>query len=175
LKLVKTSKPSKIMKLTKIINLLLIALLSLFTLQNALAQKPRFNSIDDFLSNPDSRQAFNIMAKGHKIPEWIFSEDKVITSVKTASFKGHDNVIIAWACKAHACYFEQIVLMYVPDKGKMYGLLFKGELNSNLNEVETLKWLNINYSDSEDGKAIMYAAITGSLSSHPDNFKFNSK
>jgi hypothetical protein len=162
------------MKITKIINLLIVALLSLFTLQNALAQTPRFNTIDDLLNKSDSKQAFNLIAKGHKIPDWLFSNNKVLTPIQTASFEGHDNILVAWACKAHECPFEQVVLMYNPNKKVMYGLVLKTDQNKN--NIEILDWLNIgSNSESIDGKTILYAAITGSLSNHPDNFKFNSK
>lgn len=37
---------------------------------------------------------------------------------------------------------------------------------------ETLQWLNIPDELSINGKTVLYAALTGSLDNHPNNFNF---
>ncbi|MEJ3975655.1 Ivy family c-type lysozyme inhibitor [Providencia rettgeri] len=76
---------------------------------------------------------------------------------------------IATACKPHNCPAEQIAIMYSKEKNVIAGVFSS---NDEKNNTEDLLWFNITDDLSIDGKTVLFAALTGSLENHPDDFNY---
>jgi hypothetical protein len=101
-------------------------------------------------------------------PDWL-KENSVESPGEKVRMGGKDYSVFT-ACKAHDCPSEQIAILYGAADSAMYGVIRSADA---VTSVEKLTWLNIGGGEeSIDGKAILYAALTGSLSNHPDAFNF---
>lgn len=111
--------------------------------------------------------AFDQMAQGQEIPEWVRG-GAVTSPAGHAAFDGKNYVVLT-GCKQNECAANQIALLYQPEAGEMFGLLVTGEQTVQ----QQLTWLNIGGdAESIDGRTILFAATTGSLDNHPDAFDY---
>lgn len=124
-------------------------------------------SFSTIAKDVQARHAFEAMARGHQLPGWV--KKGVVESPAIKVDMDGRNYLVMQACKPHQCASQQIAVMYAPAQGTMYGVLLGRNGAS-----EKLTWLNIGGgSESIDGKTILYAALTGSLSNHPQAFQFH--
>lgn len=122
----------------------------------------------EIASDPAASATFKAMAKGRKLPDWI--NGKTVESPGNEIIFGGDKVYVMSACKQHDCGNEQIAVLYDPGKKIMYGVLRVADQKT---VSEKLTWMNIGPgNEAIDGRTILYAALTGSLSNHPDAFNY---
>lgn len=135
--------------------------------QLAMAQDAAGPTLADLGKDQALTAAFDKMAEGHPMPEWLRTE-AVTTPAQKVSFDGKDYLAMT-ACKQHDCASNQMAMLYAPDSGVAYGLLSVQDGKG----AELLTWLNIGgNAESIDGRTILYAALTGSLANHPDAFNY---
>ncbi|WP_017997764.1 Ivy family c-type lysozyme inhibitor [Paracoccus sp. N5] len=133
----------------------------------ALAQEAAGPSLADLGQDQALTAAFDKMAEGHPMPEWLRGA-AVTTPAQKVSFGGKDYLAMT-ACKQHDCAANQLAMLYAPDSGEAYGLLSVQDGKG----AELLTWLNIGgNAESIDGRTILYAALTGSLANHPEAFDY---
>ncbi|TDM08473.1 MAG: C-lysozyme inhibitor [Ideonella sp. MAG2] len=152
----------------------ILALSAAITAATALSASPAEPgspwTLSKVLADREAKAAFDRMSKGQKLPAWV-SSTATQTEGLPLKFAGQDAFVLH-ACKPHACSTEQVALMYLPQTRQMYGVLRKAGPKQN---AEHLMWLNQQGGpESIDGKTILYAALTGSLSNHPRAFDFAS-
>ncbi|MFK0167124.1 Ivy family c-type lysozyme inhibitor [Rhizobium sp. NPDC090279] len=134
---------------------------------NGVAQANDFR-LHDIPSGPAARKAFEEMAKGHALPEWVRGGSTDSETVKLA-FDGNE-VYVMSGCKRHDCIAEKMAVIYNPKGNIMYGVFATWDEKTS---TEKLIWLNIGGGEeSMDGKTILYAALTGSLGNHPGAFNY---
>ena len=105
------------------------------------------------------------MAEGHQMPEWL-SEGAVISPSQRVAFGGQDYLAMT-ACKQHDCAANQFAVLYAPGSGTAHGVLSVRDGEG----AELLTWLGMaGGPETIDGRTILYAALTGSLANHPQDF-----
>lgn len=111
--------------------------------------------------------AFQKMAEGNQIPEWL-SKGAVVTPTQKVSFGGKKYLAMT-GCQQHDCGTNRIAVLYAPDSGTAYGVLAVRDGESS----ELLTWLGLGGGpETIDGRTILYAALTGSLANHPEAFNY---
>lgn len=124
-------------------------------------------TISDLGKHAELTAAFDKMAEGHTIPDWVRG-GAVGSPAEMAAFDGREYLVFS-GCKQHDCGANQVALLYDPKGGVMYGLLVEG----NPEKAQSLTWLNIGgNAESIDGRTVLFAATTGSLANHPDAFDY---
>ncbi|AIO30130.1 Ivy family c-type lysozyme inhibitor [Burkholderia pseudomultivorans] len=119
--------------------------------------------------DPVASKAFEAMKKDHALPSWV-ERGGTETRGNSVSFDGRQMVVMT-ACKPHDCGSERFAILYDPQRNVMYGLLLV--VDPKRRDTERLTWMNLrDGGESIDGRAILYAALTGSVANHPDAFNF---
>ena len=112
--------------------------------------------------------AYDRMAEGHEMPEWV-RKAIVVTPAQKVGFGGKEYLVLT-GCEQHNCGENQIAMLYQPDSGTAHGLLSVSDGKG----AELLTWLNIGGGpESIDGRTILFAALTGSLANHPQAFNYD--
>lgn len=125
-------------------------------------------SLADLGSDSAMKAAYDAMTKGHEMPEWL-TGNAVTSPGDEVSFGGKSYVAMS-ACKPHDCSAQAVAVLYDPQEKTMYGVLSSQEEDGTR---EALQWLNIGGGpESIDGKTLLYATLTGSVSNHPNDFKY---
>ncbi len=107
------------------------------------------------------------MAEGHQMPEWL-REGAVISPSQKVAFGGQEYLAMT-ACKQHDCGENQFAVLYAPAGGTAYGVLSVRDGEG----AELLTWLGMaGGPETIDGRTILYAALTGSLANHPQDFLY---
>ncbi|SIQ06627.1 Inhibitor of vertebrate lysozyme (Ivy) [Paracoccus thiocyanatus] len=107
------------------------------------------------------------MAEGHQMPEWL-REGAVISPSQTVAFGGQEYLAMI-ACKQHDCAENQFAVLYAPGSGTAHGVLSVRDGEG----AELLTWLGMaGGPETIDGRTILYAALTGSLANHPQDFRY---
>lgn len=107
------------------------------------------------------------MAEGHQMPEWL-REGAVISPSQTVAFGGQEYLAMM-ACKQHDCAENQFAVLYAPGSGTAHGVLSVRDGEG----AELLTWLGMaGGAETIDGRTILYAALTGSLANHPQDFRY---
>lgn len=128
-------------------------------------------SLADLATDSAMKEAFDKMAADHQMPDWI-AANAVTSSGDEVSFDGKTYLAMS-ACKQHDCGANAMAVLYEPQEKVMYGVLSTSE---NDGASEKLEWLNIGgNAESIDGKTLLYATLTGSVTNHPDDFKYTSE
>lgn len=147
----------------------LAALSGLFAASFGFAQaQENTPSLADLKTDSAMSAAFDKMAGEQKIPDWV--KTKAVTAPgQIVGFGGRDYLAMT-ACEQHLCGPHQIAVLYDADRGVMYGVLAKSDPES---AREELIWLNIGGGpESIDGKTLLYAALSGSVANHPEDFHY---
>lgn len=122
-------------------------------------------SFADIATDTEMSSAFDQMAKGHELPDWVF-DGVVGSSGRMVSFDGKFYLALS-GCQQHNCGASAMAVLYNSDDKVMYGVIAT-QLSD---DQERLEWLNIGGgAESIDGRTLLYAALTGSLSNHPQEF-----
>lgn len=110
----------------------------------------------------ESKGLFKALMGQPGFPVWM---NKSFTEVpgRTLRIDGASAYVL-YACKSHDCYQYRFVAVYFPEKKKMYGAHLRVQEGAS---EERLTWLG-GIPDSADLKAIVYAALSESLSNHPE-------
>ena len=125
-------------------------------------------SLADLLEDEKMESAFDNMIGDTDLPEWIKS-GAVTSPGQRVSFDGKEYLAMT-ACEQHLCSAHKIAVLYDEQSGTMYGLLTDSEGDSG---SEVLTWLNIGGGpESIDGKTLLFAATTGSIENHPQDFQY---
>ena len=125
-------------------------------------------TLHGFLEDPVWAKRFDSMFGKTPKPDWLNNATE--SGVVSVSLDGKPYKVLQ-ACKRHDCSNHQIAVLF--DNTTLYGLRFETTDNS---AKEELIWLNIGGGpESIDGKTILYAAMTGSLFNHPEQFSLSSK
>lgn len=112
--------------------------------------------------------AFDAMTVNHEAPDWLKSH-AVTSPTQEVGFDGRHWLAMS-SCKEHDCAAQRMAVIYDPKANVMYGVVSQTAKDG---MDETLTWLNIGGGpESIDGRTILYAALTGSLQNHPDNFDY---
>ncbi|ABL71690.1 Ivy family c-type lysozyme inhibitor [Paracoccus denitrificans] len=107
------------------------------------------------------------MAEGHQMPEWL-REGAVISPSQKVGFGGQEYLAMT-ACKQHDCAANQFAVLYAPGSGTAHGVLSVRDGEG----AELLTWLGMaGGPETIDGRTILYAALTGSLANHPQDFTY---
>lgn len=125
-------------------------------------------SLADLLVDEKMETAFDNMAGDAKLPEWVKS-GAVTSPGRRVSFDGQEYLAMT-ACEQHRCAAHKIAVLYDEHSGTMYGLLTEGDDESG---SEILTWFNIGGGpESIDGRTLLFAATTGSIENHPEDFQY---
>lgn len=125
-------------------------------------------SLADLLEDEKMESAFDNMVGDTDLPEWIKS-GAVTSPGQRVSFDGKEYLAMT-GCEQHRCGAHKIAVLYDEQSGTMYGLLTDSEEDSG---SEVLTWLNIGGGpESIDGKTLLFAATTGSIENHPQDFQY---
>lgn len=125
-------------------------------------------SLADLGSDSAMKAAYDAMTKGHEMPEWL-TQNAVTSPGDEVSFGGKSYVAMS-ACKQHDCAANAVAVLYDPQEKTMYGVLSTAEEDG---AREALQWLNIGGGpESIDGKTLLYATLTGSVTNHPNDFNY---
>jgi hypothetical protein len=136
--------------------------------QTEAASQENTHTLSQFIASPEAAPLLKILTEKTALPDWIPAQ-LTESPAEKAEFGGKKYVVLQ-GCKQHACNSEQIAIMYNAQDKLIYGLLRTITDDGN---TEQLKWLNIGGNDeSIDGRTILYAALTGSLSNHPNDFNY---
>lgn len=124
-------------------------------------------TIKDLASDKNTQPAFEKMVGNQNLPAWV-TQGGTDSQTKHVEIGG-DKYLVLSACKPHDCASQSIAVLYSAEQKKLTGVL------STINEKnmdQELRWLNIPDELSIDGRTVLFAALTGSLDNHPDNFNF---
>ncbi|CBJ47587.1 putative inhibitor of lysozyme [Erwinia amylovora ATCC 49946] len=124
-------------------------------------------TVSDLATHNDTKAAFKKMVGKHPLPGWV-TEGGTSSPNRQVDIDGKHFLVLN-ACKPHDCAAQNIAVLYSAEAKKMAGVF------STRDEKEfsqTLLWLNIDDDLSIDGKTVLFAALTGSLENHPDQFNF---
>ncbi len=146
---------------------LIVLVLSLPVASFAQSEKTE-PSLADLTADEKMEAAFDDMAGDVELPDWVKS--KAVTSPgQRVSFDGKEYLAMT-GCEQHQCGAHKIAVLYEEQSGTMYGLLSAEDEESG---SETLTWLNIGGGpESIDGKTLLFAAVTGSIENHPEDFQY---
>ncbi|MBT0724147.1 C-lysozyme inhibitor [Rosenbergiella sp. S61] len=137
---------------------------SLLVAPGAFAAEVTFS---DLVKTPEGGKALTALMSHQHLPNWI-KTGGVESPAQTVTVKGNDYQVYT-ICKPHNCGNQQFAVLYSAKLKQMSGLYLQA--NEKLHR-ETLQWLNVSDELSIDGKTILYAATTGSLSNHPKAFNY---
>lgn len=144
----------------------LIALFLCFTTLSAYARSDL--TVSDLANNQDTRAAFRKMVGKQPLPAWV---TKGGTSSQNQQIEiGGKKYLVLNACKPHDCSSQSIAVLYSAESQKMAGVF---SVSDERELSQKLIWLNISDDLSIDGKTVLLASLTGSLSNHPDKFNFH--
>ncbi|WP_241571620.1 Ivy family c-type lysozyme inhibitor [Rosenbergiella nectarea] len=124
-------------------------------------------TFSDLVKTPEGGKALAALISHQHLPNWI-KTGGVESPAQTVTVKGNDYQVYA-ICKPHNCGNQQFAVLYSAKLKQMSGLYLQTNEKSHR---ETLQWLNVSDELSIDGKTILYAATTGSLSNHPTAFNY---
>ncbi|QGX90574.1 C-lysozyme inhibitor [Tatumella sp. TA1] len=137
---------------------------SLLAAPGAFAAETTFS---DLVKTPEGSKALTALMSHQQLPSWIRTGG-VESPAQTVTVKGDDYQVYS-ICKPHNCGNQQFAVLYSAKLKQMSGLYLQ---NNEKSHRETLQWLNISDALSIDGKTILYAATSGSLSNHPKAFNY---
>jgi len=124
-------------------------------------------TLADLGKDPGLTAAFEKMAEGHQLPAWL-REGAVISPSQIVGFGGRQYLAMT-ACQQHDCAANRIAVLYAPDGGPAYGVLAVRDGEG----AELLTWLGMaGGPETIDGRTILYAALSGSLANHPQDFTY---
>lgn len=125
-------------------------------------------SLADLRSDMRMAAAFATMVGESEIPEWI--HDKAVTSPgDRVSFGGREYLAMS-ACEQHLCGPHRMAVLYDEGKAVMYGVIATSDDEAG---TESLTWLNIGGGpEGIDGKSLLYATLSGSVTNHPQDFRY---
>ncbi|EKK4015226.1 Ivy family C-type lysozyme inhibitor [Cronobacter sakazakii] len=124
-------------------------------------------SIKQLATDKSTEAEYQKMVEGQHLPKWVAQGGT--TSPARSVKLGDKEYMVLTACKPHDCATQRIAVLYSPATKKMAGVISTVDEQA---ESEKLQWLNIPDELSIDGKTVLYAALSGSLENHPDNFNF---
>ncbi|MTB67154.1 C-lysozyme inhibitor [Providencia sp. wls1943] len=124
-------------------------------------------TISKLASDANTKTALQQVVKNNDLPSWILTGGTESPS-NTVTLNGN-KYQVATACKPHNCPAERIAIMYSKEKNVMAGVFSS---NDKKNNTEDLLWFNITDDLSIDGKTVLFAALTGSLDNHPNDFNY---
>ncbi|ELY4860476.1 Ivy family C-type lysozyme inhibitor [Cronobacter sakazakii] len=124
-------------------------------------------SIKQLATDKSTEAEYQKMVEGQHLPKWVAQGGT--TSPARSVKLGDKEYMVLTACKQHECATQRIAVLYSPETKMMTGLFSTVDEHSG---NETLQWLNIPDELSINGKTVLYAALSGSLENHPDNFNF---
>ncbi len=143
----------------------IMAATALLIATNALANTDI--TIEGLANSADTKASFTKIIKDNHLPSWIL-KGATETPSKVVTLDDTQYQIIT-GCKPHNCLSEQIAVIYSKDKNVMGGVFSKIDEKQN---KQNLTWFNINDDLSIDGKTVLFAALTGSLDNHPNEFNY---
>ncbi|MEB7538546.1 Ivy family c-type lysozyme inhibitor [Pantoea anthophila] len=144
----------------------LILGMTIFSL-SALASSEGVISIASLAAQPSTKTAFKKLAGKMALPVWV-TQGGVNSKNEKVVIKGKTYIVLN-ACKPHDCSSESMALLYNPDTKTMAGVLSS---ENEEDHTQTLRWLNIPDELEIDGKTVLYASLSGSLSNHPSLFNY---
>ena len=124
-------------------------------------------SLNTLIHSPQGRQQFSQLVTGQHLPDWV-KKGGTETPAQPVTLNG-ERYQVYYACKPHNCSAEQFALLYSPAEGTMSGVFVR---HDERRHTEQLRWLNLSDKLSIDGRTVLYAAITGSLENHPEDFNY---
>lgn len=124
-------------------------------------------TISKLASDTNTKTSFNQILKNNDLPSWILMGGTESPS-RTINLNGNEYQVVT-ACKPHDCPSEQIAVIYSKEKNVMAGVFSSSDEKNN---TQDLLWFNVNDDLSIDGKTVLFAAITGSLENHPNEFNY---
>lgn len=135
----------------------------------ALADLP---TLADLHSDAALASAFATATERRDPPRWLVEGDVTHTPGQLVGFDEREFVAM-WGCQSDNCAASQAALLYDPEAGEIFGLI---ATTGEDDHRQMLEWLNIGGgAESIDGRTILFAAISGSLSNHPDAFDYREK
>lgn len=147
----------------KILIILFFTFPSLFTCVHA---QDEF-TVSMLAVSQNTKAEFQNMVANQHLPEWV-SQGGTDFQPQKVRIEGRQYLVLT-SCKPHDCASQRIAVLYATSTKKLAGVFSViDEKNGN----EKLQWLNIPDDLSIDGKTILFAALTGSLDTHPDSFNF---
>lgn len=107
------------------------------------------------------------MTANQHLPKWV-TQGGTDSQGQKVTIAGNHYVVLT-TCKSHDCGSQRIAVLYSIATKKIAGVFSSVDQKTG---NEKLQWLNIPDDLSIDGKTVLLAALTGSLSNHPDSFYF---
>ncbi|CAI3935288.1 Ivy family C-type lysozyme inhibitor [Commensalibacter papalotli (ex Botero et al. 2024)] len=124
-------------------------------------------TINKLATNQNTKKALEKIVADQHLPKWI-TQAGTVSPTQKVKIKGNQYLVMT-SCKPHDCNSQKVAFIYEPTTKKIAGVF------SSMNEKdgsEKLKWLSVPDNLSIDGKTILFAALTGSLDNHPNDFNF---
>ena len=143
----------------------LIVITAIFVTTNALAIDNL--TISKLANDEKTKASFHQVIENNDLPSWILTGGTESSS-RTINLNGNEYQVMT-SCKPHDCPSEQIAIMYSKEKNVMAGVFSSSDEKNN---TQDLLWFNISDDLSIDGKTVLFAAITGSLENHPNEFNY---
>ena len=125
-------------------------------------------TFSDLVKTPEGGKALTALIRHQHLPAWV-KAGGVESPAQTVTVKGNDYQVFT-ICQPHNCGNQQFAVLYSAKLKQMSGLYLQNDEKAHR---ETLHWLNISDELSIDGKTILYAATTGSLTNHPNAFNYS--
>ena len=128
-------------------------------------------SLADLPTDTRMAAAFATMVGEREIPAWV-RENAVTSPGDLVNFGGREYLAMS-ACEQHLCGPHRIAVLYDAEGGVMYGGITNSDDEAG---TEELSWLNIGGGpESIDGKSLLYATLTGSVTNHPQYFRYQAE
>lgn len=120
-------------------------------------------TINMLANNSSTRNCVHQMVKANKLPTWVLRNASNFPTLEMTIRE--ERYYVMKACNPDDCEREKIVIAYSPLRNILSGVFAVTDAP----EQQQLKWLGIS-DELPDGKALLFAALSGSLENLYDNF-----
>ncbi|WP_370611627.1 Ivy family c-type lysozyme inhibitor [Citrobacter meridianamericanus] len=137
-------------------NKLIVAIFALLPLAVNAEGNP---SLFDFVQGKETGKAYKSLIAKRKLPSWV-QDGGTSTPANEITIRGRKYLALS-GCMPHNCPSQAIAILYSPEKGDIHGVFSEYDFTE---ERQNLTWMNLDPTDSDDMKNILFSRLNGDVS-----------